>query len=601
MIRFQRARTSPKSWQESSFRSSLRARRGSNRARIRTVVGIGAFTAAALASSIVVVPLAQAGGTWNNAVEVAGTAVLNVGGNGEINAMSCTSAGNCSAIGTYGDTANGTQAFVVDETHGTWGSAQEIPGYGALNAGDNAGLILAISCSSPGNCGAGGSYADSSTYSEAFVVNEINGTWGSATGIPGFATSGSVGVISTVVTVSCSANGDCSAGGTYADDSGDVQAFVVDESNGTWGTAQEVPGSGALNAGNLALVSAIDCSSPGNCGAGGIYTDASKDTQSFVVNETGGTWGSAEELPGSAALNVGGAGGVGVISCPSSGNCGVGGAYVDASKIDQSFVANELNGTWGSATEIIGVNDSGASALSSLVCNSPGNCAAGGGYNDANNFTQAFVDTESDGGWENSIEVPNTSLLNVSGNSVVESVACSAYGYCTAGGYYTDGSHNQQAFVVNETNGAWANAIEIPGTGALNATGAAATTSMSCSVDGSCSVGGFYQDAANDDQAFVDSASPLFSVPYPPGLRVSPKANGTALVTVLYAVDNGGSPITQYQYSLDGGKWVDSPHHARTSFTVSHLTVGKTYRISVRAVNVVGTSRASARESFKIG
>lgn len=533
-------------------------------------------------------------------MEVPGTATLNTGGSGDINAISCASAGNCSAIGTYGDTANGTQAFVVDETDGTWGSAQEIPGYGALNAGDNAGEVLAISCSSPGNCGAGGSYADSSTYSEAFVVNETKGTWGSAAQIPGFVTTGIVGVISAVVAVSCSANGDCSAGGTYADSSGNVQAFVVDESNGTWGNAQEVPGSGALNAGNLAVVGAIDCSSPGNCGAGGIYTDASKDTQSFVVNETGGTWGSAQELPGSAALNVGGAGGVDAISCTSPGNCGAGGDYVDASKIDQGFVANESNGTWGSATEIVGVNASGATALNSMVCSSPGNCTVGGGYNDASNNTQSFVASEIQGVWYEAIEVPDTSLLNVSGNSDVESVSCSTVGYCSAGGYYTDGSHFQQAFVVNEAAGVWSNAIEIPGTGTLNATGAASTTSMSCSADGICTVGGFYQDSANDDQAFVDSAAPLFGVPLPPVMRVSPKANGSALVTIYYSINNGGGPIGEYQYSLDGGKWVDSPHQARTSFTVSHLRVGRTYRIAVRAVNTVGASRASAHTSFRI-
>jgi len=141
MSRFERARTSLRTWQKTTFRWSLRSRDGSSHGRFRLMVGIGAFSAAALASGLVAVPLAQAGGTWSGAVEVPGAATLNTGGNGAINAISCSSAGNCSAIGTYGDTANGTQAFVVDETHGTWGSAQEIPGYGALNAGDNAEIL----------------------------------------------------------------------------------------------------------------------------------------------------------------------------------------------------------------------------------------------------------------------------------------------------------------------------------------------------------------------------------------------------------------------------------------------------------------------------
>jgi len=32
-------------------------------------------------------------------------------------------------------------------------------------------------------------------------------------------------------------------------------------------------------------------------------------------------------------------------------------------------------------------------------------------------------------------------------------VACASAGNCSAGGFYTDRSHNQQAFMVSETNG----------------------------------------------------------------------------------------------------------------------------------------------------
>lgn len=600
MFRFDRARTFPKSKLKVLSLLSRRPHNDVSRRRIRLVVGIGTFSAAALVSSIVVVPLAQAGGTWNSAVEVPGSAVLNVGGNGEINSISCPSVGNCSAIGTYGDTAAGTQAFVVDETNGTWSNAEEIPGYGALNVGDNVGIILDISCSSPGNCGAGGSYADSSTFAHAFTVNETNGTWGSAVGIPGFASTDSAGTLSELLAISCSANGDCSAGGTYGDGSGNVQPFVVDESNGTWGNAQEVPGVGALNTGNFGFTEVIDCSSPGNCGVGGTYTDSTQYLQAFVANETNGTWGAAQEVPGSGEFNADGGAGVVAISCNSAGNCGLGGAYIDSSKIDQSFVADERNGTWGSAEEVTGVNSSGATDINSLVCTSPGNCSAGGGYNDASNLTQSFVMEETNGLWQRSIEVPNTSLLNASGDSEVSSVACSAVGYCSAGGYYTDASHNVQAFVVNESAGSWGNALEVPGTSSLNATGSALTTSLSCSPDGGCTAGGTYQDASNNAQAFVDSAAPLFSVPKAPLARITPKTNGTALVTITNGADNGGSPITEYQYSLNGGTWVDSSKHARTSFTVPHLKVGTTYRLAVRAVNIVGTGAASAHKSFKI-
>ncbi len=70
-----------------------------------------------------------------------------------------------------------------------------------------------------------------------------------------------------------------------------------------------------------------------------------------------GTWNVAIELPGSAALNVGGNAGVLSISCASSGNCSAGGNYIDGSSHLQAFVADESGGTWGGADR--GAGDGG--------------------------------------------------------------------------------------------------------------------------------------------------------------------------------------------------------------------------------------------------
>jgi len=74
--------------------------------------------------------------------------------------------------------------------------------------------------------------------------------------------------------------------------------FVVDEVNGTWGTAEEVPGTAALDQGEDAEIRSVSCASAGNCSAGGRYVDAAGHTQPFVINETKGAWGRAEEIPG---------------------------------------------------------------------------------------------------------------------------------------------------------------------------------------------------------------------------------------------------------------------------------------------------------------
>ncbi len=178
---------------------------------------------------------------------------------------------------------------------GGWGTAQQVPRLAALNTGGFASVSVA-SCASAGNCSAAGFYA-TSTAEQVFVVNETNGTWGKAEELPGLATLGA-GNESEVFSLSCGSAGNCAVGGSYTSTFGPGEAFVADETNGTWGTAEEVPGIGTLNASGNAETSSVSCASAGNCGAGGSYSDSSGHDQAFVVTETDGTWGSAEEVPG---------------------------------------------------------------------------------------------------------------------------------------------------------------------------------------------------------------------------------------------------------------------------------------------------------------
>jgi hypothetical protein len=123
---------------------------------------------------------------------------------------------------------------------------------------------------------------------------------------------------------------------------------------GTWGTAQEVPGTAALNAGGSAVVISVSCASAGNCAAGGVYTDSSRSAQAFVASEVTDTWRAAIEVPGTAALNQGGQAQVYQLSCASAGNCAAGGYYTDSAGHDQAFVASEVTGTWHAAREVPG-------------------------------------------------------------------------------------------------------------------------------------------------------------------------------------------------------------------------------------------------------
>lgn len=84
-----------------------------------------------------------------------------------------------------------------------------------------------------------------------------------------------------------------------------------------------------------------------------------------------------------------------------------------------------------------------------------------------------------------------------------------------------------------------------------------------------------------------------------PGCAAPPSAitangvdNGAALS--FTAGDNGGDPITDYVYSVDGGEWtLVQPSRATSPVTIPGLTNGQTYSIRLRAMNSTATGRMS--------
>jgi hypothetical protein len=466
-------------------------------AAVALLAGTGSAAAQATAARAV------SGGSWGTAEEVPGTAALNTGGNAAVQSISCPSAGNCSAGGYYN--ASGS-LFVVSEVHGTWRTAKQVPGIAALNTGGGA-QLFSVSCASAGNCTAGGYYTVSSGDTQAFVVSQVHGTWGTAKQVAGALNQGGGGVVDSV---SCASAGNCTAGGTYNAGSagGFFQgAFVVSEVNGIWGTAKEVRGTAALNKGGNANVTSVSCRTAGNCSAGGWYTDGSGNQQAFVITQTGGTWGTAKEVPGTAALNQTGFAVVNSVSCTSPGNCSAGGEYNDSSGNQQAFVVTQANGTWSMAKEVPGtaaLNTGGSAYVTSVSCASAGHCSAGGQYKDSSGHVQQFVVNKVNGTWGTAKEIPGTAALNTGGSNgnPFSGPSCASAGNCGAGGSYTDSSGHGQVFVASETNGIWGTAKEVPGTAALNTGGFAEIMSVSCAPAGTCSAGGFYAGTGGL-QAFV--------------------------------------------------------------------------------------------------
>ncbi|GAA3259661.1 hypothetical protein GCM10010532_111120 [Dactylosporangium siamense] len=94
--------------------------------------------------------------------------------------------------------------------------------------------------------------------------------------------------------------------------------------------------------------------------------------------------------------------------------------------------------------------------------------------------------------------------------------------------------------------------------------------------------------------AASSSVTPNPTAPAAPTSLVVTPANGSATVTFQPPTDDGGSPLLDYQWSLDGTSWntlstTPATGGARTG-TVTGLTNATPYTVRVRATNAIGQS-----------
>jgi hypothetical protein len=390
-------------------------------------------------------------GRWGLAQEVPGLGALNTRDAADLAGLSCASPGNCVAAGAYLDNT-ARQGFIAVQRNWSWGKATSIPGLSTLDAGNFA-SVQQVSCGAAGNCTVGGSYVDASGLTQAFLASSSDWHWAKAIEVPG--TAGlNAGGQAELSALSCRTAGSCSAAGGYRPTSTTNSAFVLSERNGHWGSAVPLPGLAALNAGGDSFPDALACGSPGNCVVGGSYRDAKGHTQAFVAAQSKGSWQKAAELRGTGALNAGGSAQVTAVSCPSAGNCSAGGFYTVAGGHLELFVAAERAGTWGKAIALPGLvshNPGGGGQLYSLSCASAGNCSAGGYYLNAAFREFAFVDTEEAGHWGSVTEVPGLSKVSGGGDSGLSQLSCPAVSYCVGVGYGNGGGNAASAWYVRRT------------------------------------------------------------------------------------------------------------------------------------------------------
>jgi len=298
--------------------------------------------------------LASGNANWGTGVEL--TAPAGAAEDPEVfmRQVSCATAGNCTAAGSYeeepGPETYRNQGELLSETGGTWQPAVRatMPAGAASSPRPEFG---ALSCPSAENCSAVGDYRDSAENEQGFLLSESAGVW--KTGVE-VALPAGVGPKPQVVLdrLSCPSAGNCTAVGNYTEPSRNGwQGFLVSETAGTWSTTAtmpSLPANASPNQEERMEMGGISCTSVGNCTAMGNYTDRSGDLEGFLWTETAGVWGTAVELtpPANAAPNpLVERYGRGALSCPSVGNCTAVSDYTDRSGHAQGLMLSETSGT----------------------------------------------------------------------------------------------------------------------------------------------------------------------------------------------------------------------------------------------------------------
>src|SRR5215472_6712436 len=155
------------------------------RTLLRLAVFAGTGIVAAVAALVGGMPASAAaraaasGGNWSPA------RVLSVPRgyvDGALSSLSCTSPVNCTAVGSYQDRTGRTRIFAVTKKRGVWGKGVRVDA--PIRPLDP--LVL-LSCASAGNCAA------ATRGVGAYVVTEVNGRWGKAQHLRG--TGGRLGAV----------------------------------------------------------------------------------------------------------------------------------------------------------------------------------------------------------------------------------------------------------------------------------------------------------------------------------------------------------------------------------------------------------------------
>jgi hypothetical protein len=406
-----------------------------------------------------------------------------------LNAVSCPVPGFCVAVGTYKDDDGRYWGLIDTFSRGTWhavaapepakDSAGEAPSLTETETG-----LTSVSCTSANNCVAVGSYDDEVGFYYGLIETLSKGTWWPLEAPEPFkdglgtvrGTDANSYQFAGLNSVACTSSTFCTAVGRYKDANA-VEWPLIDMLRGTtWdavagpepasNASGAKPGTKAQSDGGSYLLS-VTCISRASCTAVGAYLDSSTYIYGLIDSFKDGAWlGVAAPEPASdiSRVNAGtdadqqeGAT-LAAVACISRGTCISVGSYKDSKGFQEGLVDVLGQRTWGAlaapepATDSLGgqpgndATEEAGTALKSATCTAGGLCIAIGTYNDSKGNSVGLVDMIQRGTWHAvpapAPESPFQLGVLVRQTVTVQTVSCAADGFCVLGGNYQDAAGN---------------------------------------------------------------------------------------------------------------------------------------------------------------
>lgn len=319
----------------------------------------------------------------------------------DLNAVSCTKAGPCYAVG--GNSVGGADHAVAELWNGTMWSVQNVP----LTTASKASTLFGVSCPTPVNCTAAGLYADPLN-GERPLAEDFSIRWQDVSPMPFNGVSGT-----SLNGVSCVSPRACLAVGTFETATG-FESFSEGWNGTTWSTR-------LLAKPKITSIAAVACPAASDCVAVGSIAGAGSTRLPVAERWNGATWSvQGPPAPKGATRNI-----LTSISCPAKTSCFAVGVTTSKSG-QQRTLAERWNGRSWSITPTPNPAGGQEIELDSVSCPSASSCVAVGAM-----IQGTFAQVWNGKSWKSTAAVPNPKN---SAHSLLFGVACPSAGDCIAVG-----------------------------------------------------------------------------------------------------------------------------------------------------------------------